>query len=70
MKLYVKNQRGSIIKIYILELIFNNIYFRILKDHTNSSDMQSQAFETLKEKLNDLEVQLQREKSAFFEAQV
>jgi hypothetical protein len=32
--------------------------------------MQSQAFETLKEKLNDLEVQLQREKNAFFEAQV
>ena len=32
--------------------------------------MQSQAFETLKEKLNDLEVQLKREKNAFFEAQV
>ena len=32
--------------------------------------MQSQAFETLKEKLNELEINLQREKNAFIEAQV
>ena len=49
---------------------FEKKKIRILKDHTNSSDVQSQAFETLKEKLNELETQLQREKNSFSEAQV
>ncbi len=43
---------------------------RILKDHSNSSDMQSQAFETLKDKLAQLELNLQREKDSFTNAQV
>ena len=43
---------------------------RILRDHSNSSDLQSQVFETLKEKLNDLETNLQREKEAYVNAQV
>lgn len=43
---------------------------RILKDHTNSSDIQSQAFETLKDKLNEIETSLQREKDAYTNAQV
>lgn len=43
---------------------------RILRDHSNSSDLQSQVFETLKEKLNDLETNLQREKEAYANAQV
>ena len=43
---------------------------RLLKEHSNSSDIQSQAFETLKEKLNDLEINLQREKDAYSQAQV
>ena len=37
---------------------------RILKDHSNSTNMQSQAFETLKEKLKDLEYSLLKEKEA------
>ena len=44
--------------------------FRIVKDHSNISDMQSQAFETLKEKLNELETNLQREKDSYAQAQV
>ena len=43
---------------------------RILKENSNSSDLQSQVFQTLKEKLNDLETNLQREKEAYSNAQV
>ena len=43
---------------------------RILKEHTNSSDIQSQAFETLKEKLNEYEGNLEREREAHSAAQV
>lgn len=38
---------------------------RLLKDHSNSSDLQSQLVETLKEKVNELETNLAREKDAF-----
>ena len=43
---------------------------RLLREHSNSSDIQSQAFETLKEKLSEHEISLQREKDAFVNAQV
>jgi peptidoglycan hydrolase CwlO-like protein len=43
---------------------------RLLKEHSNSSDIQSQAFETLKEKINEHEISLQREKEAYLSAQV
>jgi chromosome segregation ATPase len=43
---------------------------RILKDHSSISDVQSQAFETLKEKLSQLELNLQRERDGFANAQV
>lgn len=42
---------------------------RILNDYSNSSDIQSQAFETLKQKLKDLEHNLEREKELKSEAQ-
>jgi len=41
-----------------------------LKDHSNSSDLQSQLVETLKEKLNEIEINLNREKEALHNAQV
>jgi hypothetical protein len=43
---------------------------RLLKENSNSSDLQSQVFQTLKEKLSDLETNLQREKEAYSNAQV
>jgi peptidoglycan hydrolase CwlO-like protein len=43
---------------------------RLLREHSNSSDIQSQAFETLKEKLNEYESSLQREKDSYLNAQV
>lgn len=43
---------------------------RILKDHSTSSDLQSQVVETLKEKINSLENDLNREKEAYSSAQV
>lgn len=42
---------------------------RLLKDHSNSSDVQSQAFETLKQKVKDLETSLDKEKEEFSQAQ-
>lgn len=42
---------------------------RILTDHTNSSDIQSQAFESLKIKLKDLEENLDKEKEITSQAQ-
>ncbi|RNA33416.1 golgin subfamily A member 5 [Brachionus plicatilis] len=42
---------------------------RILKDHSTSSDLQSQVVETLKEKINALENELNREKEAYASAQ-
>lgn len=43
---------------------------RILKDHSTSSDLQSQIVETLKKKINDLENDLIKEKEAYNSAQV
>lgn len=43
---------------------------RLLKDHSNSSDLQSQLVETLKDKTNELEVSLAREKEAYANVQV
>lgn len=43
---------------------------RLLKDHSNSSDLQSQVLDTLKDKLNELEINLAREKEAYAHAQV
>jgi Rps23 Pro-64 3,4-dihydroxylase Tpa1-like proline 4-hydroxylase len=43
---------------------------RLLKDHSNSSDLQSQVLDTLKDKLNELETNLAREKEAYAHAQV
>ncbi len=43
---------------------------RILNDHTNSSDLQSQVFDSLKKKLDDLESTLQHEKEHFAQEQV
>lgn len=43
---------------------------RILKDHSTSSDLQSQIVETLKDKINSLENDLNREKEAYSSAQV
>lgn len=42
---------------------------RLLKDHSNSSDIQSQAFETLKDKVKDLEHSLEKEKESLAEFQ-
>lgn len=42
---------------------------RILNDHTNSSDLQSQVFDNLKKKLDDLEASLQNEKELFSQEQ-
>lgn len=43
---------------------------RLLKDHSNSSDLQSQLVDTLKEKVNELETSLSREKEAYVNVQV
>lgn len=43
---------------------------RLLKDHSNSSDLQSQLVETLKNKVNELETSLSREKEAYSQAHV
>lgn len=43
---------------------------RLLKDHSNSSDVQSQAFETLKQKVKDLETSLDKEREEMSQAQV
>ena len=43
---------------------------RLLKDHSNSSDLQSQLVDTLKEKVNELETSLAREKEAYTHTQV
>lgn len=43
---------------------------RLLKDHSNSSDIQSHAFETLKDKVKDLEHSLEKEKEALVQIQV
>ncbi|XP_046561935.1 golgin subfamily A member 5-like isoform X1 [Haliotis rubra] len=42
---------------------------RILKDHTDSSGMHSQALDSLKEKLSEVEASLRREQDAFKHAQ-
>ena len=41
-----------------------------MDDHINSSDAQFQVFESLKNKMDDLETNLQREKNALFQEQV
>ena len=43
---------------------------RLLKDHSNSSDLQSQLVETMKDKLAELETGLTREKEAYHNLQV
>lgn len=43
---------------------------RILQDHTDSSGMHSQALDSLKQKLVEVEDSLRREKEAYKQAQV
>lgn len=45
-------------------------HFRVLKDHTDSSGVHSQALDSVRAKLVETEAALKREKEAFRKAQV
>lgn len=44
--------------------------FRIMQDHTEGSSMQSQALETIQERLREAEIALRREQDSYRQMQV
>lgn len=54
----------------VLDTILLFLFFRIMQNHTEGSSMQSQALETIQERLREADLAVRREQDSYRQMQV